>query len=125
MCLGIPGRVVELRADHPDLARVDVAGVVRDINLGLLEDDPAVPGDWILIHLGFALQKMTEEEVADALDVLTVLGQGDGGDDDPFATFQFEGDDDPLADRFEPAAGAVGTVAPASRHERTAVEVQP
>ena len=104
MCLGIPGRVVALRDDHPDLARVDVEGVVRDINLGLLEDDPAKPGDWILIHLGFALQKMTEAEVADALDVLTVLGQGDGGAEDPFAAFQYDGtDDDPLAGRFEKA----------------------
>ncbi|GAC1663266.1 MAG: hypothetical protein NVS9B8_01970 [Candidatus Limnocylindrales bacterium] len=105
MCLGIPGRIVELRADHPDLARVDVEGVVRDINLGLLEDDPAKPGDWVLIHLGFALQKMTDAEVADALDVLTVLGQGDGGADDPFAAFRYDGDDDPLAGRFD-AVGA-------------------
>ncbi len=106
MCIGIPGRVVELRTDHPDLARVDVEGLVRDINLGLLEDDPAVPGDWILIHLGFALQKMTEEEARDALDVLTVLGEGDGGADDPFAAFQFDGEDDPLADRLAVRAEA-------------------
>ena len=44
MCLGIPGQVVELRSDHPDLARVDVEGVIRDVNLGLLADDPALPG---------------------------------------------------------------------------------
>jgi hydrogenase expression/formation protein HypC len=88
MCLGIPGRVVELRTDHPDLARVDVEGVIRDVNLALLEDDPAVPGEWVLIHLGFALQKMTEAEVKDARDVATALGQGDGGAEDPIATLQ-------------------------------------
>lgn len=88
MCLGIPGRVVELRTDHPELARVDVEGVVRDVNLALLEDDPAVPGDWVLIHLGFALQKMTEDEVADARDVQTMLVPGEGGADDPFAALQ-------------------------------------
>lgn len=87
MCLGIPGRVVELPTDHANLARVDVEGVVRDVNLALLEDDPAVPGEWVLIHLGFALQKMTEAEVADARDVQTFLDQGHGGADDPFATF--------------------------------------
>ncbi len=75
MCLGIPGRVVEL-TEHPDIARVDVEGVVRDINLALLEDDPATPGDWILIHLGFALQKMTEAEVDEARSTLNVLGEG-------------------------------------------------
>ena len=101
MCLGIPGRVVELATVHPDLARVDVEGVVRDINLGLLEDDPAAVGDWVLIHLGFALQKMTEAEAKDAMDVLTDLGQGDGGADDPFAAFRFDGEDDPLAGRLD------------------------
>lgn len=98
MCLGIPGRVVEPSPDHPDLARVDVEGVVRDINMALLEDDPALPGEWILIHLGFALQKMTEAEATDALATMAVLGEG--GDDDPFAAFHFDGDDDPLAGRF-------------------------
>lgn len=63
MCLGIPGRILELPADQPDLGRVDVDGVVRGINLSLLADDPPVAGEWVLIHLGFALQKMTEAEV--------------------------------------------------------------
>ena len=85
MCLGIPGLVVDLSTQHPDLARVDVEGVIRDINMALLEDDPAVPGDWILIHLGFALQKMTEAEVAGrALDPVPSWARV-GCDDDPFA----------------------------------------
>ena len=67
MCLGIPGRIVDVPADRPDLARVDVQGVVRDIHLGLLADDPPGVGDWIVIHLGFALEKMTEAEAMDAL----------------------------------------------------------
>lgn len=92
MCLGIPGRVVELRADHPDLARVDVEGMVRDINLGLLADDPAVPGDWILIHLGFALQKMTQAEVDEARSTLMILGEG-GAETDPFADMTFQDDE--------------------------------
>ena len=63
MCLGIPGRILELPTDQPDLGRVDVDGVVRGINLSLLADDPPVTGEWVLIHLGFALQKMTADEV--------------------------------------------------------------
>lgn len=67
MCLGIPGRIVEVPPDS-DLAQVDVAGVVRDINLALL-DGPFHPGDYILIHSGFALERMTAEEAAAALAV--------------------------------------------------------
>jgi hydrogenase expression/formation protein HypC len=91
MCLGIPGRIVELSAQHPDLARVDVEGVMRDINMTLLEDDPAAPGEWILIHLGFALQKMTQAEVDDARSTLAILTEG-GLDDEPFAGRMFEHD---------------------------------
>jgi hydrogenase expression/formation protein HypC len=77
MCLGIPGRIVDLTADHPDMARVDVEGVIRDIHMGLLEDDPVAPGDWVLIHLGFALQKMTQQEVDDARSTRSVLFEPD------------------------------------------------
>jgi hydrogenase expression/formation protein HypC len=65
MCLGIPGRVVETPRGA-DLARVDVAGVVRDINVALL-DGPLEPGDFILIHSGFALERLTPEEAREAL----------------------------------------------------------
>jgi hydrogenase expression/formation protein HypC len=60
MCLGIPGEVIELHPDQPDLAKVDVSGVRRLINIGLLTDDPPVPGEWVLIHVGFALSKIDE-----------------------------------------------------------------
>ena len=60
MCLGIPGEIVEILADRPDLAMVDVSGVKRAINIGLLEDESVAPGDWILIHVGFALSKIDE-----------------------------------------------------------------
>ena len=65
MCLGIPGRVVDC-PDGTDLGRVEVAGVVRDINLSLL-DDPVVPGEYVLIHSGFALERMSRERATDAL----------------------------------------------------------
>jgi hydrogenase expression/formation protein HypC len=75
MCLGIPGEIVELMDDRPDLAKVDVSGVRRAINIGLLEDEKLEPGDWILIHVGFALSKIDEEEAKAALDFLEGIGQ--------------------------------------------------
>jgi hydrogenase expression/formation protein HypC len=75
MCLGIPGEVVELMDDRPDLAKVDVSGVKRAINIGLLEDEKLEPGDWVLIHVGFALSKIDEEEAKAALDFLEGIGQ--------------------------------------------------
>jgi hydrogenase expression/formation protein HypC len=67
MCLGIPGRIVSVEPDN-DLAQVDVAGVVREINLALL-DGPFLPGEYILIHSGFALERMTEQQAREALSV--------------------------------------------------------
>ena len=74
MCLGIPGQVVELHATHPHLARVDVSGVGRMINIGLLEDEQIMPGDWVLIHVGFAMSKIDEEEAKLALASLKMMG---------------------------------------------------
>jgi hydrogenase expression/formation protein HypC len=75
MCLGIPGEVIELHPEHADLAKVDVSGVRRMINIGLLSDDPPVPGEWVLIHVGFALSKIDEQEAAAALQYLEGIGQ--------------------------------------------------
>ena len=75
MCLGIPGEVIELLAEQPDLAKVDVSGVRRLINIGLLCDDPPKPGEWVLIHVGFALSKIDENEAASALEFLEGIGQ--------------------------------------------------
>jgi hydrogenase expression/formation protein HypC len=70
MCLGIPARLVDGDAGHPDLAIAEVGGVPRPVNLGLLEQRPA-PGDWVLVHMGFALQAMSAAEATDALAALT------------------------------------------------------
>jgi hydrogenase expression/formation protein HypC len=75
MCLGIPGEIVEILPDQPDLAKVDVSGVRRNINLGLITDDDPQPGDWILIHVGFALSKIDEAEAKAAMDFLEGIGQ--------------------------------------------------
>jgi len=76
MCLAIPGQVLELVDEEKRLARVDVAGVVRTVNVGLLDHDgdAAVPGDWVLIHVGFALSKVDEEEAAATLRLLQGMG---------------------------------------------------
>jgi len=74
MCLGIPGEVVEILADHEDLAMVSVEGVKRVVNVGLLEDEPLAPGDWVLIHVGFALSKIDEREAKASLEWLTGVG---------------------------------------------------
>jgi hydrogenase expression/formation protein HypC len=75
MCLGIPGEVVEILSDRPDLASVDVSGVRRAINIGLLEGESLQPGDWVLIHVGFAMSKMDEAEAKSALDFLEGIGE--------------------------------------------------
>jgi hydrogenase expression/formation protein HypC len=75
MCLGIPGQVVELLEIHEHLAAVDVSGVSRTVNIGLLEDEDVQPGDWVLIHVGFALSKIDEREASLALASLQLLGQ--------------------------------------------------
>jgi hydrogenase expression/formation protein HypC len=69
MCLGIPAQLVAGETGHPDLAMAEVGGVPRTVNVGLLDERPG-PGDWILVHMGFALNVMTPEEAADALDAL-------------------------------------------------------
>lgn len=75
MCLGIPGEVVELHPEQPDLAKVNVSGVRRVINIGLLADDPPQPGEWVLIHVGFALSKIDEAEAAATMQFLEGIGQ--------------------------------------------------
>ena len=69
MCLGIPAQLVDGDTGHPDLAMADMGGVRRVINMGLLEE-PLQAGDWVLVHMGFALQAMTEDEARDALAAL-------------------------------------------------------
>jgi hydrogenase expression/formation protein HypC len=69
MCLGIPAQLVAGETGHPDLVMAEVGGVPRTVNVGLLDERPG-PGDWILVHMGFALNVMTAQEAADALAAL-------------------------------------------------------
>ena len=76
MCLAIPGQVIEFVDERNRLAKVDVAGVRRTVNVGLLDDDDggARPGDWVLIHVGFALSKVDEAEAHATLELLRAMG---------------------------------------------------
>jgi hydrogenase expression/formation protein HypC len=75
MCLAIPGQIVEMVDEANRLARIDVAGVRRNVNIGLLDGDGGVrPGDWVLIHVGFALSKVDEEEAHATLRLLEQMG---------------------------------------------------
>jgi hydrogenase expression/formation protein HypC len=76
MCLAIPGQIVEMVDETNRLARVDVAGVRRTVNVGLLDSDGegVGPGDWVLIHVGFALSKVDEDEAVATRRLLEGMG---------------------------------------------------
>jgi hydrogenase expression/formation protein HypC len=75
MCLAIPGQVLEVVDEPNRLATVEVAGVVRKVNVGLLDGDSFVDsGDWVLIHVGFAISKVDEAEARTTLDLLQRMG---------------------------------------------------
>jgi hydrogenase expression/formation protein HypC len=76
MCLAIPGQVIEVVDEPNRLAKVEVAGVRRTVNIGLLdvEGTAAAPGDWVLIHVGFALSKVDEDEAHATLRLLREMG---------------------------------------------------
>jgi hydrogenase expression/formation protein HypC len=77
MCLAIPGQIVELVDDERRLAKVDVAGVRRNVNIGLLDGDGCGVGvgDWVLIHVGFAISQVDEEEARATRDRLERMGE--------------------------------------------------
>lgn len=75
MCLAIPGRIVELVEDLPHLAMVEVTGVRRRVDLGLLQDDMPGPGDWVLIHVGFAMSRISERGAEEQMRMLRMLGE--------------------------------------------------
>jgi len=77
MCLGIPGRIIEvIDGYNGQLALVDVAGVERKINIGLLDDGPVEGGTWVLIHMGFALERVDQDGADRAMTGLELMGRG-------------------------------------------------
>ncbi len=77
MCLGIPGQIVEINDVTQLRAKVDVDGVRREVSIALIGldgPDPAQVGDWVLVHVGFAMAKIDEQEARETLDALKALG---------------------------------------------------
>jgi hydrogenase expression/formation protein HypC len=82
MCLGIPGRVVRVLDGYAGLlALVDVLGAERPVNLGMLEDLAVEPGEWVLIHMGFAVERIDEARAAQAMAGLELMGRSRAPDD--------------------------------------------
>lgn len=79
MCLGIPGRIVTFDESNDHLARVDVMGATRTVNVALVQDEGLAVGDWVLIHLGFVLEILDEEGAAVAKEGLELMGRADPG----------------------------------------------
>jgi hydrogenase expression/formation protein HypC len=77
MCLAIPGRIVELLDGDTPLGVVEVAGVRRRIELGLLDEGSVQPGDWVLIHVGFAMSRISEADAVEQMRMLAALGEAE------------------------------------------------
>jgi hydrogenase expression/formation protein HypC len=75
MCLGIPGQVVEITDRGGHLATVDVNGVQRAISIRLLDGQPLEPGDWVLVHVGFAMARIDQHEADLTLAAVRQMGQ--------------------------------------------------
>lgn len=75
MCLAIPGKIVEIVDEENQIAKVEVGGVKRNINIGMLDKEDTRIGDYVLIHVGFAMSKIDEKEAQETLRVLNEIGQ--------------------------------------------------
>jgi hydrogenase expression/formation protein HypC len=75
MCLGIPGQVVEIVDAENHFAKVDVNGVKRTISVRLLARDGLRSGDWVLVHVGFAMAKVDQHEAELTLEAMQHMGQ--------------------------------------------------
>ncbi|GCE12794.1 HypC/HybG/HupF family hydrogenase formation chaperone [Tengunoibacter tsumagoiensis] len=75
MCLGIPGQVIDIVDDPNSIARVEVSGVKRNVSVALVRPEGIGPGDWVLIHVGFAMSKIDESEARETMKALKIMGQ--------------------------------------------------
>jgi len=77
MCLAIPGQIVQFESEAKHIATIDVSGVKRQINVDLLRGSPLEVGDWVLIHVGFAMSRISEAQAREQLELLALLGEAD------------------------------------------------
>ena len=81
MCLGIPGQVVRMLDGYNDqVALVDVVGEQRKVNVGMLPEETFAPGDWVIIHMGFVVEKTDKAGADAAMAGLELMGRGEGFD---------------------------------------------
>ncbi len=74
MCLGIPGKVIDMVDENNSIAKVEVSGVRRNVNVALVKPEGIAPGDWVLIHVGFAMSKINEREARETMQALHTMG---------------------------------------------------
>ncbi|GAC1346078.1 MAG: HypC/HybG/HupF family hydrogenase formation chaperone [Ktedonobacteraceae bacterium] len=74
MCLGIPGQILDIVDDENSIAKVDVSGVKRNVSIALVRPEGIEPGDWVLIHVGFAMSKIDESEAHETMKALYSMG---------------------------------------------------
>ncbi len=89
MCLAIPGMIVEFPPTEPHLAVIEVSGVRRRVNVDLLREDGLALGDWVLIHVGFAMSKIGVAEAEEQIRLLKMLGE-DGQAMDEIIGYRFD-----------------------------------
>jgi hydrogenase expression/formation protein HypC len=83
MCLGIPGQVVRMLDGYNDqVALVDVVGEQRKVNVGMLPEETFAPGDWVIIHMGFVVEKTDKAGADEAMAGLELMGRGSAGQGD-------------------------------------------
>ena len=75
MCLGIPGKIIEIVDEANQIAKADVSGVKRNVSVALVRSEGIEPGDWVLIHVGFAMSKIDEREAHETLAILKMMGE--------------------------------------------------
>jgi hydrogenase expression/formation protein HypC len=75
MCLAIPGKIVEIVDEENAIAKVEVGGVRRNVNVGMLDREEALVGNYVLIHVGFAMTRIDEQEAQETLRILEEIGQ--------------------------------------------------
>jgi hydrogenase expression/formation protein HypC len=97
MCLGIAGQIIEFLPEPRDVARVNVFGVERVINVGLVANEGLSPGDWVLIHVGFAIARMDEGEAKTSMAFLK--GMGEAFTNEIAAAWNEENDDNESKDK--------------------------
>lgn len=128
MCLAIPGRIVEFRDEDRHLATVEVSGVKRTVNVDLLREEGLEREDWVLIHVGFAMSKISEEEAQEQLDFLEMMGEADaaldelegyGSEGDPFEEDAFPDDGESTERGTDPPSTGRAPHENASDHQST------